>query len=82
MSDRYGRVLASIAALLVAGGLVSLHTAVALHQGLVAGALLATVFIYDALFRNPPVSPTDPTAVVAVLLWHAILGWLLLVGFF
>lgn len=82
MSNRYGRVLALIAALLVAGGLVSLHTAVALHQGLVGGALIATVLIYDALFRNPPVSPTDPAVLVAVLLWHIILAWLLLVGFF
>lgn len=82
MTDPPGRLLVAIAMSLVAGGMTSLHDAVALHQGFAAGGLLATAFLYEALFRNPPVSPTDPSVVLSVLLWHLVLAWLVFLGFF
>lgn len=78
MTDRYERLLGAIAASLLGGAAASLHPAVTLHYGLAAGGLLATLFLYEALFRNPPVPPTDPHIASVVVFWHVALVWLLL----
>lgn len=69
MIDSYTRVLVAIPAALLAGTLFGLHPSIALHEGLAGGSLLSGVFLYDALFRNPPVSrkaATTATAMVGV----------------
>jgi len=72
----YDKVLLAIAASLGGGSLLGLVTDVAFRLGLLAGALLATVFVYDAIFRHPP----QPTARArhAAVVWHLFLALLLL----
>jgi hypothetical protein len=68
MTDRYGRILVVIPAVLALGAVASLDPRVELYQGLASASLISTVILYDALFRNPPVEPTvrDATATAAV----------------
>ncbi|CAI48120.1 uncharacterized protein NP_0058A [Natronomonas pharaonis DSM 2160] len=77
MAGYYEQLLGAILASLLMGALASLHAAVTLHEGLVGGSLVATLFLYEALFRNPPVSPRKPAVASAAFFWH--LGLLLLV---
>jgi hypothetical protein len=74
MVDHYDRVLAGILLLLVAGGVASLHPAVAAYQGLAAGSLAAMLLLYDVIVRNPPVEPTHSTTAAPVAVG---IGWLL-----
>lgn len=73
MVDVYDAYLIAIAAVILAGGLTSVHPAVALYQGVGIGSLVATLFLVDVLFRNPPTDPArtaaSPSAIVTV-------GWL------
>lgn len=73
MSDNYTRVLVLIPVALLGGAAVSLHPAVALHYGLAAGSALATIALYDALYRNPPVPRQDPWMASVTALWHVVL---------
>ncbi len=74
----YDKILAAIAASLGGGALAGVITAVSLHVGLLAGALFATIFVYDAMFRNPPRPAPSPQAKAATVIWHVFLGILLL----
>ncbi|MEF8887111.1 MAG: hypothetical protein V5A30_04830 [Haloarculaceae archaeon] len=74
MVDYYDQLLVAIVAALVAGAAASLHPAIALNQGLAGGSLLSTVFLYEILFRNPPVEPTRATSTASVIVG---VGWLL-----
>lgn len=82
MATYYDALLAAIPVLLGMGMLVSLHPAVALHQGLGLGAMLGTLVLFEAIFRNPPVEPTPGTVGSTVLVvgsWIAtivVYGWL------
>lgn len=76
--DYYDKILAAIAASLGGGALAGVITAVSFRVGLVAGALIATLFVYDAMFRNPPRPAPSPRAKAAAVLWHMFLGILLL----
>lgn len=58
MVDYYDLLLAGIPIVLLAGLLLSIHPAVATYQGLATGSALATVFLVEALYRNPPAEPT------------------------
>ncbi|QGX95696.1 hypothetical protein EI982_13280 [Haloplanus rallus] len=50
------------------GGVVGPLPSVVFHRGLLGGALLATVLFWQAVFRDPPVSPSDRrTAAIAVV---------------
>lgn len=71
--DHHDLLLVTIPALLALGVVVSVHPAVALHEGMAAGSLASTVLLYNALFRNPPVEPatTDVAAGSVVTM-----GWL------
>lgn len=73
MLDYYDRVLAGIAASLLGGLLLGVVTTIQLHTGLFLGALAATGFVYDAMFRNPPLPATDPRTVATVIVWHVTL---------
>ncbi len=68
MVDYYDTLLMTIVAAMTAGAAASVHPAVALHQGLAGGSLLATVILFEILFRNPPTDPTrtDTVASAAV----------------
>jgi hypothetical protein len=76
----YDRLLVAIAASLVAGGLVGVASAVRPHEGLLAGAVLATGFVYLGLFRNPPLPETSTRVKAAAIVWHGLVVGLLLVA--
>ncbi|WP_049892944.1 hypothetical protein [Natronococcus jeotgali] len=73
MVDYYDRVLAGIAASLAGGLALGVATSLQLHTGVFVGALVATAFVYDAMFRNPPLPTAEPERAAAVLVWHAVL---------
>lgn len=73
----YDRILAAIAASLGGGALAGAVTELHMRLGLLAGALLATIFVYDALFRNPPRPAPSVQAKGAAVVWHGLLGALL-----
>lgn len=70
----YDKILAAIAASLGGGALAGVITTFSFRVGLLIGALFATLFVYDAMFHNPPPSPQ---AKAATLVWHVFLGILL-----
>lgn len=73
----YDRVLVAILASLVGGVLGSVVVGVPRRAGLLGGSLVATVFVYDALFRRPPRPAPSARAKTAAVLWHVFLGSLL-----
>jgi uncharacterized protein YneF (UPF0154 family) len=76
MADYYDWVLAGILGSVLAGVAASAVMGLGLRAGLFAGALVATLFLYDAMFRNPPLPRTDLTMVVPVIAWHLGVGLL------
>lgn len=78
MPDYYDTVVGGIAASLIGGLLLGLLAPVAFHAGVLAGALVATVFVVDALFRNPPL-PTRNVAAAGIL-WLGFLVTVVYVG--
>lgn len=74
----YDKILAAIALSLSSGALAAVITDLRLRVGLLAGALVATTFVYHALFRNPPVpGAPSPRAKAAGVVWHVFLLGLL-----
>ncbi|KPN29487.1 hypothetical protein SY89_00200 [Halolamina pelagica] len=69
----YDKVLAAIAASLAGGSLLGAATTYSYRAGLLVGALVATVFVYDAIFRNPPLPDGDARTTYAVVVWHLFL---------
>jgi len=76
MVDYYDGVLVAIVGCVLGGLAVSLVTGIGVRAGASAGTLVATVFLYDALFRHPPLPRTDPSMVVPVVAWHLGVGLL------
>lgn len=74
--DYYDKILAAIAVSLSGGALAGTITDLRLRVGLLAGALVATAFVYDAMFRNPPRPTPSRQAKAAAIVWHAFLGTL------
>lgn len=72
----YDRLLVAIAASLGGGAAVGAVTGLRPRVGLLAGALVATVFVYLGLFRNPPLPETSSRAKAAAIVWHAFLALL------
>ncbi|WP_253736942.1 hypothetical protein [Halohasta salina] len=70
MVDYYDWVLAGIVGSVLLGAVVSAVVGVGLQTGLFAGTLVATLFLYDAIVRNPPLPRTDPAMIVPVAVWH------------
>jgi uncharacterized protein (DUF58 family) len=66
MADYYDELLGSIFVWLLIGVAIGLFTPLALHQGVLFGALTAMAFVLDGLFRHPPLPGTDPRLVVAL----------------
>lgn len=75
------KILAAIAASLGAGALAGVFTAYSIRLGLLAGALIGTLFMYDAVFRNPPRPAPSTQAKTAALVWHVFLAILLVSTF-
>ncbi|MFC6987767.1 hypothetical protein ACFQJD_01635 [Haloplanus sp. GCM10025708] len=79
--DYYDKILAAIAVSLSGGALAGTITNLRLRVGLLAGALVATTFVYHAMFRNPPRPTPSPQAKAAAIVWHAFIGILLVSAF-
>lgn len=80
MADYYDRLLGAIAASLLGGAVVGVLAPVEFQAGLVLGALLATVFVYEALFRNPPRSSTPAEVAAGAVAWHLLVLGLVVVA--
>jgi len=72
MVDYYDGILVAIVGCILGGLAVSLVTEVGVRIGLFGGTLVATLFVYDAVFRHPPVPQTEPTMVVPLVVWHVV----------
>lgn len=69
----YDWILLAIPAALVGGWLVGALTTVPIEYGMAAGFALATPFVYDAMFRNPPLPESVIGRASAAIVWHALL---------
>ncbi|QKY20259.1 hypothetical protein B4589_007655 [Halolamina sp. CBA1230] len=74
----YDKVLVAIAVSLGGGSAVGALTDVEFRLGLLGGALLATLFIYDAVFRRPPQPGSGSQTRQAAVVWHLFLALLFL----
>jgi hypothetical protein len=74
MLDYYDQMLIAIAAVMLAGVAASVHPLIEIHQGLAGGSLVATLFLYEILFRNPPTEPTTSTTAAPAVVGSS---WLL-----
>lgn len=74
MLDYYDQILLAIAAVMIAGAAMSIHPRIEVHQGLAGGSLVATLLLYEILFRNPPTEPTTSTTAASVVVG---ISWLL-----
>lgn len=70
MLDYYERLLVAIAGSVTLGAAVGVLPVVEFYHGVAAGSLVATVFLYEALFRNPPIPPSDGRIVAGAACWH------------
>jgi hypothetical protein len=73
MVDYYDRIIVGIAGSVFGGMLLGAVTALGIYTGVFLGALVATAFVYDAMFRHPPLPTTQQRAAAAAIVWHAIL---------
>ncbi|RQG99603.1 hypothetical protein [Natrarchaeobius oligotrophus] len=80
MVEYYDWILVAIAAALASGFVVGLATAVPMEMAMAGSVLVATPFVYDAIFRNPPIPENDTRRTVAAIVWHVLLVWVLLVA--
>lgn len=78
----YDKILLAVAISLAGGFTTGMVTPVRLQLGLLAGALGATVFVYHAMFQNPPRPPASTTARAAMIVWHAFLLVLLVASIY
>ena len=76
--ERYDWILLAMFVVLVGGGLIGALTGIPLEYGLVSGFVVATPFVYDALFRNPPLPSDNVQRATAAVMWHALLVILVL----
>ena len=66
-------ILLGIAASVLGGIALSVITTIDFRIGLFMGSAIATIFIYHAMFRNPPVADTDPLLERSAIVWHVYL---------
>ncbi|MDQ2049514.1 hypothetical protein RBH26_03360 [Natronolimnohabitans sp. A-GB9] len=72
--EYYDKLLLAIIGSLMLGIAVGVATSIAFTTGIAVGAALATVFVYEAMFRNPPLPPSASGRAVAAVGWHAFLA--------
>lgn len=70
----YDKILVAIATSIGGGAILGLVTDLSYRLAILAGALFATIFIYDAMFRKPPVSEEAASVRNAAIIWHAFLA--------
>ncbi|MCU4750650.1 hypothetical protein ACLI4R_10660 [Natrialbaceae archaeon A-chndr2] len=80
MVEYYDWILIAIAVALASGFAVGLATTVPLEMAMAGSVLVSTPFVYEATFRNPPIPENDARRTVAVIVWHVLLVWVLLVA--
>lgn len=78
MVDYYDKIIVGVAGSVIGGILASIVIGFGFQTGLALGSFVATFFMYDAMIRNPPRSPTDPVVVASAIGWHAFLFGLVL----
>ena len=54
MVDYYDKLLVAIPSVVLAGATAGLYGPVTVYQGLAAGSLLATLVLFEMLYRSPP----------------------------
>jgi hypothetical protein len=54
MVDYYDKLLVAIPSVVLLGATAGLYGPVTVYQGLAAGSLLATLVLFEMLYRNPP----------------------------
>lgn len=69
----YDKILLAIGLSLSSGALLGVFSDLRLRVGLLAGALLATTFVYHAMFQNPPRPAATPRGKAAAIVWHLFL---------
>ncbi|MCL9813701.1 hypothetical protein AArcSt11_08555 [Natranaeroarchaeum aerophilus] len=77
---RYDWILVAIPVALLSGWIIGVLTVVPIEYGMVAGVVLATPFVYDAIFRNPPLPESDVQRAFAAILWHVLVVWTIIVA--
>ena len=70
--EYYDAIIAGIAASLLGGVALAVLTPVSVQTGVFLGAGGATLFMYDAMIRHPPLPRSDPRVAVSALVWHAV----------
>lgn len=78
MLSYYDKIVGAIAVSLLGGLLLGILTSIAFHIGVFLGALTATVFMFDALFRNPPLPVGDPKVAATAIIWIGFLAGLVI----
>lgn len=73
MVDYYDKVVIAIVSLIAAGLSASVHPSIALRQGLAGGTLLTAPFLYEVLFRNPPVESSRSSRMASVIVGTSLL---------
>ncbi|ELZ05030.1 hypothetical protein C482_02711 [Natrialba chahannaoensis JCM 10990] len=73
MLEYYDKILIGIAGSVLGGVFLSVVTALTFQTGLLLGSVVATLFLYDAMFRHPPLPATDPRVAAMAIVWHAVL---------
>ena len=79
MIEYYGKLLLAIPLFFGLGVLASAHQAIALHHGLVAGSLLSTLVLFEAMYRNPPTEPTWANVAASIVVFSA---WTITIVFY
>lgn len=78
--EYYDRLLGGMLASLLVGAAVGLHPAVRFNVGLLGGAVVATVFLWDAIVRRPPIPTSEPGYAAAAVIWHVVIIAFLIAG--
>ncbi len=72
----YDKIIVGIAGSVLVGALLGIVTTITFQTGLFIGTLIATLLVYDAIFRNPPLPVADPRVATAAIVWHIFLATL------
>lgn len=58
--DYYDKTLVGIGGSILGGVIIGWLTSIVLQFGVLRGTVVETLFVYDVLFRNPPLPATHP----------------------
>ena len=66
----YDMILLAIVISLLGGVLLGVRSGYSFQFGILLGSLVATIFVYDALFRNPPETRVSNRTTAVGIIWH------------